>query len=192
MKTCSIEGCHGNVFGKGWCAKHYFRMKNHGSLTIFDDAQTQFDWLVSALASRSADCLEWPYSLSHKGYGRVAFGGRSRGAHRVALAWHDGYCPPDLEAAHRCNNRKCVNPDHLYWATAKQNKHDCLLLGTQSRKLTKDEAVAVLAAKGQETTRTLADRYGVSTDAIRQIWKGKTWAWLTQDQQRGGCRVNTQ
>ena len=71
-------------------------------------------------------CWEWTAYRNKKGYGCT--GGRGRGsgllAHRLSRTMANGPIPPGLYVCHRCHNRACVRPDHLYVGTQKDNMRD--------------------------------------------------------------------
>lgn len=69
-------------------------------------------------------CLEWQAGL-HKGYGRFKIAGRDFPAHRVALALHHNTEPDqNLCACHSCDNPRCVEPDHLWLGSIRDNMRD--------------------------------------------------------------------
>lgn len=130
-------------------------------------------------------CWEWTGSLHSKGYGQLSSkrGRRPHHAHRLSYQMHKGSIPADLLVCHHCDNRKCVNPDHLFLGTPKQNtddrdRKDRVRHGDRHpfAKLTANRVKAIRrqAANGA-TRKALATRYGVSVAAIGHVLAGNTW-----------------
>lgn len=145
-------------------------------------------WLLAHIDHTGDDCLSWPFSRDHRGYGRITDEGVQRSASRTMCAL--AYGPPtddDMQAAHSCGNGHlgCINPKHLRWDTVTGNHADKIVHGTEIKgsdqwqaKLTEDEVRHIRASRGAILQRDLAERFGVSQTAISKIQRRVAWAWL--------------
>ena len=123
------------------------------------------------------------------GYGHIQIrrpDGRftSTGMHRVSWYLHVGPIPNGLYVLHRCDNRACVRPDHLFLGTLRQNHADMVAKRrhphgeSHSRARLKTTDVLAIRARyaaGQTSTIRLAREYDVSVGAISHIVLYKTW-----------------
>lgn len=82
------------------------------------------------------ECIEWPWS-KRSGYGRIFdYHGKGFEAHRFALAFKLKKPERDIEMAlHKCDNRGCVNGDHLYEGNNTDNMRDKVLAGKHHNKV---------------------------------------------------------
>lgn len=91
-------------------------------------------WLMEHSAHQDRqECLIWPFARDGKGYGSTHVERRHIGAHRYMCQLAHGAAPsPEHHATHSCGKGAvgCVNPHHLRWATASQNRQDAFLHGT--------------------------------------------------------------
>jgi len=143
---------------------------------------------------KSGDCWIWTASYGSVGYGQFGIAGKLHGAHRVAYELVHGPIPEGLRVLHRCDNRACVRPDHLFLGTQADNMADMhskgrgysyfrqyperVLRGEQQHaaKLTDDvvRKIRRLHADGLNYPE-LAARFGVCKQSICNIVRRHTW-----------------
>lgn len=137
-------------------------------------------------------CHEWAGGTHKSGYGVVCYQSKIHKAHRFFYEQLVGQIPEGLYVCHRCHNKICVNPEHLYAGTQLQNMQDMVNAGRQARgfliakhkmgsrnaaaKLT-EEAVKVIRLRlaSGERQAALAKEYGVSDSTIHSLVRFQTW-----------------
>lgn len=62
---------------------------------------------------------------TRSGYGAIKINSKTLGAHRVSYELRFGKIPEGLFVCHKCDNKRCINPSHLFVGTAKDNMQDC-------------------------------------------------------------------
>lgn len=146
----------------------------------------------------SDGCWEWIAWRYPQGYGSFGLAGKTIRAHRLAYVLTYGDIEGDLEVLHKCNNPPCCCPDHLYLGTPKDNMRDRSLAGSlhghrngsiihpESRPRGERVNTAKLITSqvreirqryipGKITSYELAKEYGVSTQVILAIIRGRIW-----------------
>lgn len=79
--------------------------------------------------SKDTGCVEWTGSLDGHGYGQVTYMKKPAKAHRVAWILAHGDIPAGMFVCHKCDNRSCVNSDHLFLGFARDNTRDMVMKG---------------------------------------------------------------
>ena len=149
---------------------------------------TKFLALVDASTITRAGCWIWKGANKGNGYGSFNMSGRAVTAHRAAFIIFNGVEPGPLDVCHTCDNRACVNPDHLFLGTRLDNMQDCMRKGRTARgarlgdrrgehsasaKLAWADVRAIRASSAP--AKELARIYGVTNDNINRIRRNDTW-----------------
>lgn len=130
-------------------------------------------------------CWNWVGCLSYNGYGLFRLKGKNIRAHRLSYEWVFGPIKSGMLICHICDNRRCINPEHLFIGTQKDNIKDMFNKKRQIRhsgedhynhRLTKNKVIEIrkLHLSGISTYE-LARNYGVSQGAVSDIVRRKTW-----------------
>jgi hypothetical protein len=136
-----------------------------------------------------SNCWNWTGSKDSHGYGQINIRGLTRLCHRISYEIHIGKIKDQLHVLHKCDNRACVNPDHLFLGTNSDNVADKIAKGRQPRrpnianrgssngwaKLSEKDVVSIQSSC--DLQKNLAIRYGVSVAQISRIKSGKRWHW---------------
>jgi len=153
-------------------------------------------FLRMILENTITGCHHWTGALRN-GYGRLMIGSRSDGtrksisAHRFAYETFRGPIPEGYEVCHKCDNPKCVNPNHLFVGTRQDNiddreskRRNRVKVGEESAnaKLTEVDVISAarLRSKG-ETYASIAERFGVDRKTIMRAVKRQSWKLVPTD-----------
>ena len=132
--------------------------------------------LMQRILKDTSGCWLWTGPLSKWGYGEFTPHYSGGYAHRIAYETFVGSIPPGLNVLHKCDVRRCINPDHLYLGDHHDNMRDMTTRGRQYAKLTASlvRELRTLSATGVPFTE-MAAKYGVQPSTIQNAVTGKTW-----------------
>lgn len=131
---------------------------------------------------KSGDCWEWKAHRSRAGYGRIGVNGKARDAHRLSYEMEYGEIPDGLCVLHTCDNRGCVNPDHLWLGTKKDNNRDAMLKGRNAHgsrhpraKLCNLDVWLIRELSLTQTGKDIAEWFGIHKGTVSNIKNNKRW-----------------
>ncbi len=129
-------------------------------------------------------CWNWNKSLGIRGYGKIGFRNRSATAHRVSYLVYKGEIKKNQLVMHKCDNPKCVNPEHLNVGSYADNTQDSLDKGrtsakgtrnTQSKLTEYDVSIIKKLVKESVSQRIIARTFNVCPATICHIKKENNW-----------------
>ena len=147
-------------------------------LLLTEKVRARFDHMVKAEGA----CLVWTGGLRN-GYGHFKIGGQTYYTHRLIHEAEIGPIPDGLDVCHTCDNRRCVNPCHLFAGTRLENVADAVTKGRHAHGETHGNAkitettvreIRCLVASGVKQAR-IAERFGLTSAAVSMIATGKRW-----------------
>ena len=142
------------------------------------------DRFWSKVDNRSqGECWEWQGFIESDGYGRLTVSGKDWRSHRYSWLIANGVSPDGLVVCHRCDNRRCVNPDHLFLGTNAENMQDKIDKGRQthgsrhgSAKLTEADIPKIVEAYNSGKSQTeVGALFGVSQDLVSRVLRREIW-----------------
>lgn len=140
------------------------------------------------------DCWEWTASTLAGGYGQFYMSPDrpTTYAHRVSWEIHNGAIPDGKYVCHHCDNRLCVNPNHLFIGTHLENMQDAARKGRMIKepmtgesngraKLKASDIPQIRRLVKSHTQAKVAAMYGVSHQLISRIARKRCWKHLHED-----------
>lgn len=197
MKKCSVTGCNNKYRSIGFCSTHWKINKKYGTpipLCWCNEPVQTFAGNQSAskmckehtLLERfwenvdikgEDDCWEWQGSKTPAGYGLFYWNDELKYTHRLSLEFKGEAIPPRWHACHKCDNPSCVNPNHLFIGTPRDNMLDKVSKGRHTfgenhpnAKLTNAEVLIIRdMAEDGVFFSDIAKTFGVSNSHISTI-----------------------
>lgn len=146
--------------------------------------------LAGRMVISSSACWEWQGAKTSHGYGHITFCGRNACVHRLVYSLCVAAAPAGLFVLHRCDNRCCCNPAHLFVGTHRDNMRDMAekrraartpMRGEKNGRAVLSETLvrsarhlaALVGARA--AARKLSAQTGISFNTLRSAIRGKTW-----------------
>lgn len=123
-------------------------------------------------------CLLWTGCWNHFGHGQFAFNGRKlMVASRAAWVLAGRTIPEGMFILHKCDTPQCVNVDHLFVGTKKDNTQDMIKKGrlriSGVAKITLDQANIIRGMEGVH--KKIAEAFGINQSQVSRIKSGLSW-----------------
>ena len=181
---------------RGAASSQFDRLADlEGKFQIRSDCRARLRSVFLRTVETEGGCWEWQGAMNGNGYGALKVGSpiRTGHAHRF-VAFAVGMPVAGLCVCHHCDNRRCINPSHLFVGTQAENVWDCMRKGRfvpppvsdwpetmktkphHWQRLTRDSIPEIrrrLAAG--ETQKSIASDFGVSFQAISKVKTGERW-----------------
>lgn len=193
---CKYPGCTSSFkMNNGYCNKHMLRIRRYGDPSIThnnrgvgDTPEERFWSRVdkSPGFGRDGDCWQW-LSGKNDWYGKITVDGWQTLTHIYSWYLANGRKPQlGMQILHSCDNKRCVNPEHLREGTLQENLQEAIDRGftawgekNASAKLTIEDVKTIKRTLRDNPTvirKHLARQYGVSPSVISDISVGRTWS----------------
>jgi hypothetical protein len=128
-------------------------------------------------------CWVWMGTTTVRGYGQIEHKTKKLYAHRASYEAFVGPIPQGMYVCHTCDNVSCVNPNHLFLGTQKQNLQDMARKGRSTRgeknpgaKLTEEQVNQIRTMDG--TCSFISKIFNVSSSSISAIKRKERWSYV--------------
>ncbi len=131
---CDIENCGGRFYASGLCEAHYAQRRRGLPVSPINRKGMAAEMRFWRHVTKGPSCWEW-HGAGSRGvhpYGTFGVQGATVRAHRFSWELHAGKIPEGIYVLHRCDNPRCIRPDHLFLGTQADNVADMIAKGRAS------------------------------------------------------------
>jgi hypothetical protein len=192
IMKCLFDGCERDAVCKSYCDKHYRRILKRGNVNDFGNRKVDEGNATERFHKKykldDSGCWIWTAGTRANSKGVLyprhhVDGKKTTGAHRFSFEIYHGQIPPSMYVCHKCDTPLCVNPDHLFIGTHKDNMKDMVNKNRSftgrgenkkgKAKLTDKQADEIRKIKMSQTK--IAAMYKVSQTTIGRIKRGESY-----------------
>lgn len=151
-----------------------------------EEKEKRIKELIDRNVDKSSGCWVWKGYKGKLGYSVVHYDNKPMQGHRASYLIYKGNIPKELQVCHTCDNRACLNPEHLYLGSAKDNARDrdqrgrkASTLGSKNgnNKLCENQVVQIKKMLNEgKTLPEIAKYFPVTKSNIWCIKKGISWS----------------
>lgn len=151
--------------------------------------QVLFDRLFDNTSCLDNGCIMWLGGCTPNGYGKIKYKGQTLSTHRLSFKLCKDEVPEGLLVLHSCDFKPCINPNHLFLGTAKDNKHDCMnkdrhaygeLQGLSKLRRKDVQEIRRLLNEGELTQKAIGQYFNIAQSTVSGIKYKRDWAWLSE------------
>ncbi len=188
VTVCKEQECGKPKRKRGWCESHYNLIWRRGLKQrkferIHQSVSIEERLKLKSKLNVDTGCLDWLVPHNATGYGFVRHNGKNRGAHVVSWELANNASASGFVIMHTCDNRKCINPDHLVCGNDTLNMQDKVSKNRQAKgtdfkssKLNEQKIIEIIEKYMSGMSQLeISKLFGVDASHISNIVNRKVW-----------------